>query len=97
MNENEVDKWVEETGSYDAEDLLDEKLPKMRAKLNRLDKRIRDVLSEVQEVFPDACYYTGSGGFSLVLGSTHADGLGAAEQSQRLAWGGLATIDDGDW
>ena len=97
MNEDEVDEWVAETGSYDAEDLLDEKLPKMRAKLNRLDKRIRDVLSEVQEVFPDACYYTASGGFTLVLGSTHNNDLMATPQSQRLAWGGLASINDGHW
>lgn len=95
MDQNEVDQWVEENGVYDAYILLDEKMPKMRAKLNRLDKRIQDVLAEIQQEFPDAQYYTASGGFNLILGDTH-DSAGAAQQ-QRTAWGGGASIGDGDW
>lgn len=98
MNEEEVDEWVNSEGVYDASDLLKLKLPKMVAKLNRLDAQIISVLKEVQEVFPDAEFYTGSGGFNLLLGRSHADGVVYAEpQQQRIAWQGHATISDGDW
>jgi len=92
----DVDKWVDENGEYDAHCLFDEKLPKHTAKLNKLDKRIRDLLSEIQEVFPDAQYYTASGGFHLILGDTH-EGRGEMPQNHRSAWGGSAAIGDGDW
>jgi len=95
--QEDVDKWVEENSEYDAYRLFDEKLPKHRGKLNRLDKRIRDLLAEIQEVFPDAQYYTASGGFTLVLGGTHSSDVSAGPQQQRSAWGGLAQIGDGDW
>jgi hypothetical protein len=95
--QEDVDKWVEENDCYDANALLDEKLPNMKAKLNRLDKKIRDVLSEVRKVFPDAQYYTASGGFNLVLGATHSDEMYCPPQQQRIAWGGHARISDGDW
>lgn len=91
----DVDQWVDENGTTDAYSLLDETMPKMRAKLNRLDKRIRDVLAEIQEAFPDAQYYTASGGFTLILGPTH-EGRDEAQQ-QRTAWIGNAQIGDGDW
>jgi len=90
-----VDKWTEENDANQADDLLDLMLPKHRAKLDRLDKRIAQVLAEINKVFPDAQYYTASGGFTLVLGDTH-DGNGVSQQ-QRSAWGGYAQIGDGDW
>lgn len=97
-NQEDVDRWVEENGECDAAALFDEMLPKHRAKLNRLDKRIRVVLSEIAEVFPNAQYYTASGGFTLVLGDTHDDsGRNELPQPQRSAWGGSASIGDGDW
>ena len=97
FTQEQVDAWVEEEGEFDSYRLLDKCLPKMRAKLNRLDKRIIDVLEEVREVFPDAEYYTASGGFTLVLGETHDDSRYASPQNQRSAWGGSASIGDGDW
>ncbi len=41
--EEDVDKWVEKNKEFSAELLLDEEMPKMSAKLDRLDKRIREV------------------------------------------------------
>ena len=96
MNQSEVDSWVSENGESDASLLFAEKLPNMRTKLNRLDKRIRDVLKEVQVVFPDAQFYTAGGGFNLLLGDSH-DGPRCAAQPQRSVWGGQAVIGDGDW
>lgn len=97
MNQKQVDEWVTDNNEYCCYPLLDEKLPKMRAKLDRLDKRIISVLKEVQKEFPDACYYTGSGGFNLILGDTHDDTANGDPKKQRQAWGGSASIGDGDW
>ncbi len=96
--EDDVDEWVKTNNRNDADELLDEMLPKHKAKLDVLDRRIRKILSEIQEVFPDAQYYTASGGFNLVLGSTHDDSkVNQPPQQQRVAWFGLASIGDGDW
>jgi hypothetical protein len=94
--QEDVDRWVEENGEIDAYGLFREVLPGYDKKLDRLDKRIAKLLAEIREVFPDAEYYTASGGFNLVLGCTH-EGPGEQEQQQRTAWGGSAEIGDGDW
>lgn len=95
--QEDVDQWCEENGESDAAELFDNMLPHHRAKLDRLDKRIRMMLSEIQEVFPDAQYFTASGGFTLVLGSPHGEDRNQSPQNQRAAWGGQACIGDGDW
>lgn len=93
--QEDVDRWVEENHEIDAYGLFIEALPGYDKKLDRLDKRIRQLLAEIREVFPDAEYYTAGGGFGLVLGCTH-EGRDEAQQ-QRTAWGGYAEIGDGDW
>lgn len=96
--QEDVDRWVAKGEHHDASPLLDERLPKCREKLNRLDRLIRKVLSEIQEVFPDAQYYTASGGFNLLLGSPHDNSdPHLRPMPHRLAWGGLASIGDGDF
>jgi hypothetical protein len=95
--QEDVDRWVEENGETDAYGLFREVLPGYDKKLDRLDKRIAKLLSEIRDVFPDAEYYTASGGFSLVLGCTHGGYDGEQAQQQRTAWGGSAEIGDGDW
>lgn len=91
----DVDKWVAQHNEYCADRLLDEQLPGMRKKLDALDRHIREVLEEIKKVFPNAEYYTASGGFNLLLGSSHDNN--ARPQEQRSAWGGFAQIGDGDW
>ena len=61
--ETDVDAWVADNHENSAHGLLSLMLPKHVAKLNRLDDQIRKILAEIQEVFPDAQYYTASGGF----------------------------------
>ena len=69
--QDDVDKWVRENNEYTADLLLYEQMPSMPAKLDRLAKRMNKLLEEIKETFPDAVYYTASGGFTLVLGNTH--------------------------
>lgn len=95
MSQEDVDNWVRSNAEEDAYSLLDEQLPGMRGRLNRMDAQIRKLLFEVREQFPEAVYYTASGGLTLLLGKPHDDS--GRPQAQRYAWGGRASISDGDY
>jgi len=93
----EVDVWIRENEDDDACRLLDQELPGMRKRLKLLDSNIRRVLADIQKIFPNAQYYTASGGFHLLLGPAHEDTHNCPPQRQRTAWSGRASIGDGDW
>lgn len=57
---------------YGAYNLLDEKCPNVERRFKRLTKALAALLDEVKQEFPDACYYTASGGFNLLLGESDA-------------------------
>lgn len=84
-------------GAENAYDLLTAEMPGVERRFRRVDKAIRDLLTEVQQVFPDACYYTASGGFNLMLGNPHAVGRDMTSQQQLVALRGRARISDGDF
>ena len=84
-------------GDVDAYELLVTADPKLEARFKRVDKAIRDLLVEVQKHFPDAQYYTGSGGFNLMLGASHANDRRQTAQQQLVALSGKASIGDGDF
>ena len=89
------------SGEYtDASEIIDERCPKARRKFNALCKSMKAYLDEIKRDFPDANYYTGSGGFNLILGHTHGNGDASEKPNQDLcafgAMNGLA-IGDGGW
>lgn len=84
-----------DSGEDDAESLLLAEIPAARRKFRALDKQLRAYLAEVRKAFPDACYYTGSGGFNLLLGAPHDARCNG--QQQLVALSGAAQISDGDW
>ncbi|HHX9846659.1 TPA: hypothetical protein ACVTFU_001252 [Salmonella bongori] len=53
---------------YEAYMLLDEKFPNVGRRFKRLTKALAVLLDEVKQEYPDANYYTASGGFNLLLG-----------------------------
>ena len=78
--------------------LLLEADPKLEKKFRKLCKSIKKYLEEVKVHFPDAEYYTASGGFNLLLGSSHSADAKAIPQSQLQAVGGIGVhISDGDY
>jgi hypothetical protein len=87
----------DEDGLLDAFDLLKRELPLIERRFKRVDKALIDLLAEVQTVFPDALYYTASGGFTLMLGSPHASDNRLTSQQQLIALVGNASIGDGDF
>lgn len=95
--QSDVDEWVQKNQDWNADGLLDIELPTMRKRLDRVDRQIRKLLTEIQETFPDAQFYTSGGdGFALILGDTHDD-RSEQDQQQRSAWMGKSTIGGGDW
>lgn len=84
-------------GEMDATDLLIQANPKFKSRFNRIDKALIEFLADVRKHFPDACYYTGSGGFNLMIGASHANDRTLTSQQELVALSGSATIGDGDW
>lgn len=82
-------------GEEDAEDLLLSQVPTARRRFKALDKALRKYIADVQESFPDAQYYTASGGFHLMLGRSHNSSEHG--QTQLIALSGRAQIGDGDF
>ena len=96
MYSEDVSNWVESNNESDAYCLFLEKFPGMSTKLKRASNKLAELLKEIQKEFPDACYYTASGGFHLILGETHD--RGAVSHQERYAWGATGLhISDGDW
>lgn len=83
-------------GEMDATELLLDQLPGIERRFQSVDRAIRRLLADVRETFPDAQYYTASGGFHLMLGSPHSE-RGSVAQPQPIALSGRAAISDGDF
>lgn len=79
----------------DAYGLIIDRLPSAEARFRKLDKAICDYLKFIRRAFPDAEYYTGSGGFNLLLGKPHS--AKQVPQQELIAFGGHAAIGDGDF
>ncbi|RUW56862.1 hypothetical protein [Mesorhizobium sp. M8A.F.Ca.ET.021.01.1.1] len=88
-------KRIIDSGEADAYDLLTENMPGIERKFKKVDKALVDLLAEIQTVFPDATYYTASGGFHLMLGPSHDDNERGMQELVALA--GRAQIGDGDF
>ncbi|WFV19515.1 hypothetical protein NFJ22_07165 [Citrobacter braakii] len=77
---------------YEAYRLLDEKCPNIERRFKRLTKALAALLDEVKRDFPDANYYTASGGFNLLLGD--ADG---GSSMIALSASHYLSVGDGDF
>ena len=83
------------SGEVTAYELLIDTLPGAERHFRRVDKAICGLLAEVRRAFPDAAFYTASGGFNLMLGNSH--GTREEGQQQLVALSGAARIGDGDF
>jgi len=95
FSEAEVLEYNEEGVS--SRTLLLYERPGADKKFHKICKDLENYLKWVQEVFPDACFYTASGGLHVLLGKSHSEG---GRSQQTLAAIGRATnlvIGDGDF
>lgn len=83
-------------GDMDAYWFATEHLPNVERRFKRLTTALAKLLEDVQEDFPDAMYYTASGGLHLLLGDSHADNTPHRELAAFSA-GGALHVGDGDW
>lgn len=96
IDEKEALRLINEEGG-DAYGLLIDADPNLERRFNRLNTAMIKLLSDAKKHFPDATYYTASGGFNLMLGQPHADGVDYKQQRELLALSGTAVIGDGDF
>lgn len=97
MNEQECISAIK--GGEDAYNLLLDAMPDALRRFNSIDKSLMRLLADVRKHFPDAEYYTASGGFNLMIGRPHSEGYGNTmiPQQQLVALSGKAAIGDGDF
>lgn len=96
MNEQQILAAIAEGET--AYGLLIEKMPHLERKWKRMCKTMRDFLDEAKSEFPDAQYYTASGGFHLMLGNPHAEDFRRSPQQELMALTGeRLSVGDGDF
>lgn len=101
MNEQEVLEMI--AAGDDAYDILTRAMPGVERRFKRVCASIDKLMADIKEEFPDACYYTASGGFNIMLGEPHAQGLyggrDGKSQQELVALGGFlkCRIGDGDF
>ena len=79
-----------------ARELLKNANPNYQRRFFRLCTTMTNLLHDVRQDFPDAEYYTASGGFNLLIGKSHdRDGR---QQQDLEALGGIGVeVGDGDY
>lgn len=104
MRTSEVKDYLRENMDESARTLLLSKMPTANTRFKRLAKSLRGLLSEVNKEFPDACFYTASGGLTLMLGSPHGtetnNFMDADKPNQELIAldvSDIVSIGDGDF
>lgn len=87
------------SGRRDALDILRDVMPEAERRFKSADRALVKLLDDVRKKFPDAEFYTAGGGFTLMLGKSHADksGYDGESQSRLVALVGNAQIGDGDF
>lgn len=91
MNTEELIERID-GDQYEANRLLDEKCPNVERRFKRLTKALAALLDEVKQEYPDANYYTASGGFNLLLGEIEGGSSMIA-----LSASSYLSVGDGDF
>ena len=102
LNEKQVLETIQQRTEQEGEDffgaveLLWEADQSFETKFMRYTTALSNLLEEVKEHFPDACYYTASGGFNLMLTRPHSPE--GKQQAKGVAISAsMLSVDDGDF
>ena len=87
---------VKEKG-IDPRKLLLEHVPTAERRFKRICTEMKNLLADVRRVFPDAEYYTASGGFNLLLAKAHHPEQGTIQREGSALTGLGVDIGDGDY
>lgn len=97
MDTKELLEHINPGDYYEASCLLGEKCPTAERRFKRLTKGLAELLKDVQKEFPDANYYTASGGFNLLLGSSTDCGSTEGNQLIAVSASEYLSVGDGDF
>lgn len=100
MYTDDVKQYLNEHSDESAYLLLVDTIPGIDKRFNRVCRTLKNILTDVNKHFPDACYYTASGGLHIVLGDTHTSTRNGEEPNLELSAIGASNglvIGDGDW
>lgn len=99
MDTEDLKQYLEENPDQSAYGLLCDADPHIRKRFNRVCRTLKELITDVQKHFPDANYYTASGGLNIVLGNTHsgAHECEANRDLSAISAGNGIVIGDGDW
>lgn len=86
-------------GNLDAYDLLTERDSSIEKRWKKMTKEMERFLNDVRIHFPDAEYYTASGGFNLLLGRSHSEESRGSitANTDLVAFSSRVVVGDGDW
>jgi len=85
-------------GTYgSANELLSEQIPTMDRRMTKAVKNLAALLNEVKRTFPDATFYTASGGLNLLLGASHSGCQVPQQELTALCYSDVIDIGDGDF
>ncbi|MHB1641945.1 MAG: hypothetical protein ACYCS8_04720 [Acidithiobacillus sp.] len=97
MSADDCLRYLEESGDVDTYFLLMSRNKTAERRFNKACDGLKKLLDDVRVDFPDACYYTASGGLNLLLGAPHDENFRPRSQLTALgARNGLA-LGDGDY
>jgi hypothetical protein len=98
VDTEELKQYLENHPDEDAYDLLINADPKFEGRFKRVCRSLEKLMGDITEHFPDATYYTASGGLHVILGHTHSGHSCAPNRElAALSAGGGLSIGDGDW
>lgn len=97
MNQIEVINEISSSG-ISASELLEDKLgTKISSRFKRITGSLVKLMYEVQKEFPDAGYYTASGGFHLMLTDSHSRDGHAQQDGVAESANPKLLVGDGDF
>lgn len=96
MNEQECLKIIK-SGEKTAYELFYDADPKLIKRFHKVCKDLQRLMNDVQKYFPDACYYTASGGLNILLGEPHDEKFQPQRELEAIGDINGLNIGDGDY
>ena len=97
MNEEEVLNLILSSGESASSILHDKMGAKIENRFKRITTNLINLLEDVKKEFPDATYYTASGGLNLMLTRSHSDDGSPNQDGVACSASTRLNIGDGDF
>lgn len=99
MRTDEVKQYLEENPNESAYGMLYDVDRGIEKRFARATLTLVEILRDVRKTFPEASYYTASGGLNLLLGKSHQDGIRCEANTELVALSANSrlSVGDGDW